>query len=103
MSTRKRVLQDATAVVAYTPHSFCWHPSFPAPFYVLAGMKASVHCLRVSSGDVTVWPTVRSDVKISKSLPPCTHQEERSQAYVQVPGDPSTTSCAHSTMIQEVL
>lgn len=37
----------------------------------------SVHCLRVSSGLVTVWPLVRSLVKISKSLPPCGRERVR--------------------------
>ncbi len=36
-----------------------------------AFMKSSVHCWRVSSGLVTVWPTVFSLLKISWSLPPC--------------------------------
>lgn len=35
------------------------------------GINSSVHSFLVSSGHVTVWPWVRSEVKISKSLPPC--------------------------------
>ena len=35
--------------------------------------NSSRHCRMVSPGPVTVWPMVRSDSKISWSLPPCTH------------------------------
>lgn len=46
-----------------------------------------MHCRMVSSGLVTVWPTTRGCVKISKSLPPCDAQlsrKVRTEFYVPI-------------------
>lgn len=41
------------------------HAAAARPLVIIYDMNSSVHCLRVSSGLVTVWPSVFSLVKIS--------------------------------------
>lgn len=76
-------LASPAAALAWTntqqQHHYYWSPAAPAHCF----KNSSVHCFCVSSGLVTVWPTVFSDEKISWSLPPCTSHTSHAWLGIQ--------------------